>query len=175
MAITYTYIAKYELGTAANVTFSSIPQTYNDLVVKFIGRTSWATNVATIRVRFNGDTSSVYNYIALASETATIDANYGGGDAMQPTNSFAGSATNWTGYFEQGELYLPNYSQSTYSKQSGLTLGAMARTTADYYNVNQAIVGLYTPTTAITSIGFDIQFFDFVAGSAFYLYGIKNS
>jgi hypothetical protein len=175
MAITYTYIAKYELASAANVTFTSIPQTYNDLVVKFIGRTTYPTNTGTLRVRLNGNTSSVYSYISLHSETSTIDNNYGGGDAMQPTNSFAGDLANWSGYFEQGELYLPNYTNSSFAQPISLTLGAMARTTADNYNINQSVVGLYTPTDAITSIGFDVQFYQFVAGSAFYLYGIKNS
>lgn len=175
MATTYTYIAKYELGTAANVTFSSIPQTYNDLVVKFIGKTTYPTNVGTIRIRLNGTTSSNYNTISLYSATSTINADYGSGDAFQPTNSMAGDVANWSGYFEQGELYIPNYTTGSYNKQISLTLGAMARTTADYYNINHAAVGLYTQTTAITSIGFDIQFYQFVAGSAFYLYGIKNS
>lgn len=55
---TYTPIATYTLGSNTTVTFSSIPQTYTDLLL--VTEATGTTNGA-MDVRFNGDTGSNYS------------------------------------------------------------------------------------------------------------------
>ena len=62
MAATYTPIASITLGAAtSSVTFSSIPQTYTDLIVIFNGRTDGDENT---NLQFNSDTTNNYSVTA---------------------------------------------------------------------------------------------------------------
>lgn len=49
-------------GSAADVTFSSIPATYRDLEVRVRGRGTTAANEVGLQIQFNGDTGNNYNY-----------------------------------------------------------------------------------------------------------------
>jgi len=58
---TYTPLANITLGSAAaSVTFSSINQTYRDLIIVVTGTTSLVTNTV---IRLNGDTGSNYSFV----------------------------------------------------------------------------------------------------------------
>ena len=60
MAITYTPIASITVGTAVpSVTFSSIPQTYTDLILIYNG----SSGIVNLPVRFNGDSGNNYSYV----------------------------------------------------------------------------------------------------------------
>jgi hypothetical protein len=70
---TYTPLATVTLGSAASsVTFSSIPATYRDLIVVFVG--SGSTN-ADLRVRLNGDTGSNYSFVYALGAASVISAS----------------------------------------------------------------------------------------------------
>jgi hypothetical protein len=58
---TYTPLATVTLGSSASsVTFSSIPATYRDLIVVFVGSASTA---ADLRIQLNADTGSNYSFV----------------------------------------------------------------------------------------------------------------
>ena len=62
---TYVALDKVTLGTAAStITFSSIPQTYTDLVMVFDGTAASATYSG---IRFNGDTGNNYSFVIFCS------------------------------------------------------------------------------------------------------------
>lgn len=73
MANTYTLISSNTLtSSAASVTFSSIPATYTDLVLRISSRTDAAGATATVAAQFNGDTTSAnYSETNLNSDGAT--------------------------------------------------------------------------------------------------------
>ena len=169
MANTYTLISSNVLSSsAASVTFSAIPSTYTDLVVRFSARNSAAGTIGDCWVRFNAATT---NY----SDTEI----YGTGSAAGSGRSASSwlwmgditAAGNTANSFASSELYIPNYAGANNKVASAFTA---LETNATAARIN-AVAQLWSNTAAITSIGFFPNTTNFDAGSSFYLYGIKNS
>jgi hypothetical protein len=155
MAATYTPIASITLGDATpSVTFSSIPQTYTDLII--VGQGSAAGDIF---VRFNSDSSALYSYTRV----------FGSG-----ASSLSDRATGQTSYFlttggfsnSSFIFQLNNYSNSTTYKTS------LTRNTnpTDYVGL---VAGLYRSTAAITSILLQSNSSNISSGATFNLYGIQ--
>jgi hypothetical protein len=158
----YEVISTQTLGTAAaTVTFSSIPQTYTDLVLITNGVQSANQYVA---IRFNGDTASNYSQTRLYGDgsTATSDrqtsATFGRLSVGDPTNRFAIIASIF------------NYTNATTYK-TWLSRTNIAN------NYVGAVAGLWRITpVAITSLAVLTTTADtFSVGSTFTLYGVKAS
>jgi hypothetical protein len=174
MPTTYTLISSNVLGsTAASVTFSSITSAYTDLTLLASIRTDRGSGIATdnIRLTLNGDSSAIYSSTAISGNgtaanrfrtTATSGTIVGVADASGATaNTFASY-----------ELYIPNYT-STINKQ-------MSNLLMQENNLSEAFIQnyatLYPNSTAISSITLTpVTGPNLIAGSSFYLYGIKNS
>jgi hypothetical protein len=172
MANTYTLISSNVLSSsAASVTFSSIPSTYTDLVLRFSSRTSRTSVYDQIKLTFNGDTATNYSDTYVFGDGATA---YSGSDVSSNYSlllySNGDSATAST--FGQGELYIPNYAGSA-KKPSSSFIVAETNATTQRMGVN---ANLWQGTAAITSVTFTpFTATNFLSGSSFYLYGIKNS
>lgn len=159
MTATYEPIETQTLGTAQpSVTFSSIPQTYTDIVVVVSGTVSANQYVA---VRFNSDTASNYSFTRVAgngtSATSARASNetFGRLSIGNPSNLF-----NMIGQIQ-------NYSNTTTYK----TWLSRSNIPADFVG---ALVGLWRSTSAITTIQFLTTTADtFAIGTTFTLYGIK--
>jgi hypothetical protein len=170
MANTYTLIASSTVGSggASDISFTSIPGTYTDLLLKLSTRDSRSNNPYNeISVTFNG--SSTYSRITI----------YG-------TGSSAGSETDTTGKwvysdtanatsstFSNAEIYLPNYTGS-----NAKTISADSVTENNSATGNTVILaaGSATLTSAITSITLTPNLSNtFSEYSTAYLYGISNS
>lgn len=159
--VTYTPIATYTLGSAqTDVTFSSIPSTYTDLVLVTMLKETAAANAI---IRVNGDTGSNYS-------STTLGGNSGGAFSARQTNS------TWIWIDRQGETtdfgvgltHFMNYSNTT-------TYKTILDRFSAYTTGLQATVGLWRNTSAINSIKIFIDYSptqSFVAGSTFTLYGI---
>jgi hypothetical protein len=167
MANTYTLIEAKTLGSnTASVTFSSIPQTYTDLLVKTSLRYT-GTNAEAVKMLFNNSAS---NYTAKWAE--------GNGSSISSGSQFfqgiwidtVGSSTN-ASTFTNAETYIPNYTGSNYKAASTHLVTENNATTA-YMDI---VAGLWSDSAAITSLVISPLQFSFLAGSTFYLYGIKNS
>jgi hypothetical protein len=168
MPNTYTLISSNVLSSsAASVTFSSIPGTYTDLVLKASTRNS-SGGTCVIATTFNGQASG-YSVTRLrgtgssASSGRTSSATYlyfSLTDSTYTANTFS----NW-------EMYLPNYLSTTSKPVSNFSV-TENNATASYIDVN---AGLSNITSAITSVTLTADGDTFVSGSSFYLYGIKNS
>lgn len=176
MATTYTLISSNTLASnVASITFSSIPATYKDLVVRFSARTSISSYTNdSLRMRFNGVDTSSYSYIHMRGS------GIGGGVTtyvLTPpeTSGFAGliNGNNSTSNtFANGEVYIPNYTSST-QKQFSSFLGQEDNFDTAYVST---LANLSASTSAISSITFlTINDAPLVTGSSFYLYGINNS
>jgi hypothetical protein len=172
---TYTLINSNVLAaTAATVTFSSIPATYTDLVLRVSGRTNRAAGFDSLVLTINGTGGTAYsrtfirgNGAAAASAAAASGASFLT-DLMGITASTATSNT-----FGSFEIYIPSYTVSQNKPFSFAGAGEDNITTVVY---SGASAGLWSNTAAITQLSFAPNSGTvFEIGSSFYLYGISNA
>lgn len=173
MANTYTLINSTTLSTTtASVTFSSIPATYDDLVLSVSSRNaSTSTIIGAATFTFNGSTGSLYSITKLIGDGSTASSSrrssitsdefyYPGSNASMSSNTF-GSV----------EIYIPSYRASQNKPFS--TFGVVENNSATAGNSEiDAWANLYRDTAAISSLSISGNF---ASGSTFWLYGIKNS
>jgi len=167
MANTYTLIeAKTLATTTASITFSSIPATYTDLLVKYSSRCN-AAAVQNMAITLNGSTSN-FTYRSL----------YGGGSVSPGSGSGStnlvgiAEANNYTANtFDNGEIYIPNYASANFKS---ISADSVTETNASEAYI-QLFATLWSNTAAITSVGLATTSGSFLQYSSFYLYGIKNS
>lgn len=173
MANTYTLIQAQTLASAAaTVTFSSIPATYTDLVLRVSARSNRVATTEYVTFTLN----------ASASGYSETDLN-GNGTAASSSRGTAGAAaflgiipaaSNTASTFANGEIYIPSYTASQ-NKQIG-TFDVSEGNSASTGVWIQTFANLWSNTAAITSIALTPQSGgSFVTDSSFYLYGIKNS
>jgi hypothetical protein len=175
---TYTLISSNVLtSSAASVTFSSIPATYTDLVLRASIRGTAASTFAGAYISINNDSSALYSLTRLrgsgaAASSAGLSNDFPGFD----TQGFAWPAANATANtFGSLELYIPNYANSTNNKCMSINYVSETNATTAYI---YSVAFLYSATTAITSIqlgGVGGGVLDAATGSSFYLYGISNA
>ena len=172
MATTYTLISSTTLGsTTASVTFSSIPQTYTDLLLKISPRTTNTSFGETIRIRPNNSTANGSATILRGFSTGTSSYTYS--NVLATNNSLGDTAT--ASIFASIDVYIPNYTSSNYKSFSSDAVSEINNATNGRQDI---IASLWSNTAAITSLVFDNDAgspFSFTANSTFYLYGIKNS
>ena len=169
---TYEPIANTTLGSnTANFTFSSIPSTYKDLVLRVRGE--MVTAGWTILCQLNGDVSSSYYFLGVERQwtNATIQYNRSGPDINLPLFAASvGYAGNNFAYLIQS--HFNNYSAST--KKMILTESG-AGSAGTNYTAGGFYAGMWDNTAAISSI----KVFTndptgvFQAGSNFTLWGLK--
>ena len=160
MASTYTPIATTTLGSAATISFTSIPSTYTDLKLVITGTTT-ANGVPYIY--FNGDN---------ASTTYSSTSLYGDGSSAfsgKLNNDFAIEFPNGTGSLVNLLTWdIFSYAGSTY--KTVLANRSNDRNGSGYV---ESIVGMWRNTAAITSIGVTPTGTTFASGTTATLYGIK--
>jgi hypothetical protein len=172
MANTYTLIASSTVGAggATSITFSSIPATYTDLLIKCSLRGTQSAVYTDVDVSFTGGTYSS-GKVLYAINGSTVG-TYTPGEYAFIAEAVGATATSST--FSNSEIYVPNYTSSTTKTASGDAVGEN--------NASAAIIVLgtatYTSSSAITGVtltyGTGSQG-NFVQYSTAYLYGIKNS
>jgi hypothetical protein len=170
-------MATYELigsvtvgaGGASNISFTSIPSTYTDLLVRFSARTS--SNYGSVFAQTDMSLNST-GYTAdrvLFGTNGTAYSNTGGvGTTYGVTSNTATAST-----FGNSDIYVPNYAGSAQkvSSSDGVSESNSATSICSInvtrFNVTSAVTSLtITPTS---SAGGWVQY------STAYLYGIKNS
>jgi hypothetical protein len=146
MPNTFSKIATVSVGSggAANITFSSIPQSYTDLCLKISGRTSNAYFRDSVEVRLNGSTSN-YTSLNLSAQTSTVSSN----TATSIVVEIEGDSGTTTGIFGNAEINLPNYTSSDYK---AVSIDTITTNNTNNNNMLQIAGGLWSDTSAITSI-----------------------
>ena len=166
MANTMTLIASYTVTSAqASYTFSSIPQTYTDLILKLSTRDG-DTNGALTSVSFNGLTTNLSARRIRGTGSAATSSTFASNIYIQ--NSANGETANT---FSNTEIYIPNYAGSN-AKSVSADGVSENNATAAYMELD---AGLWNSTAAITSITLTAAAPNYQVNSTFYLYGIKNS
>jgi hypothetical protein len=165
MATTYELITSQTVASATTpVTFSSIPQTYKDLVLKASLKAGGAS-ATQIDMTINGGTSNMY-YADVQAINATLYKTYGNSTMGAVTGTDAVSQV-----FSPIDLYFSNYSSTVMGKTIRFIYRAEYASTTAYIGDNAV---LFNSNTAISSFTINLSG-NIQAGSKFYLYGIKNS
>ena len=173
MANTYVLIASNTLGSdTASVTFSSIPSTYTDLVLRTSARTDVANYFDRFIFTFNSDSGSNYSDTYLAGSGSAASSNTASNATSLNSNRAATGSTATASTFSNSETYFPNYAGNTNKPISSFNVGETNNAAAQMAVEAQ----LWRNTAALTSITIAPGAgTNFVSGSSFYLYGIKNS
>ena len=155
------------LGTAAaSIEFTSIPQDATDLVLLWSGRSS----IDTIEwyLRFNSDSGSNYTIRNLRGSGSTVLSSSGTYTGLLFNGLNASSQTANT--FGNVQVYIPNYTGSTQKSVSGDEVEENNATQA-FQNL---VAGIWTGTSAITTLTITNAGGNFVAGSMASLYKITK-
>lgn len=171
MASSRRLITSTTLSTsAASVTFSSIPATYTDLILKISARSDDAGNIGSLQLSINGTSAGHSSTEINGYNTTASSSRRSAGTRLWFENAIdAGSTT--TNTFSSVEIYIPSYLASQNKPLSG-DYGAENNSASVW--LRGATAGLWSNTAAITSLTFYQQGFNFVSGSTFYLYGLSN-
>jgi hypothetical protein len=171
MANTYTLIEAKTLSSSssASITFSSIPQTYTDLLLKISAKSTATRTASGANIEFNGSSSN-FSGIRVYADGSTTGAYSSGNFAV----AVVGTQTAANNTFCNGDIYITNYTNGNYKSYyaDNVTENSAADAIQDF------VAGLWSNTAAITSITIktDTPGSEYLAsGSTFYLYGIKNS
>jgi hypothetical protein len=170
MANTYTLINKNKLtSSASSFTFTSIPSTYTDLVLRVSARSNPESSYASnLLLTFNSDNTSNYSSISVQGPIGT-------------NSIFTGASTNFnqipgtlveSNTFGSSEFYIFSYSSSTFKRvQSFSSVEINSSTNYSISNVEH----LWSNSAAISSIKIETSTASMIIGSSFYLYGISNA
>ena len=171
MANTYVAIATVTVGSggAANIEFTSIPQTYTDLAILLSARCSQSAITGNCTIAFNGTSANSSRRNLNGSGSAVSSTNASDGYIGDVVGANATAST-----FGNMQVYIPNYTSSNNKSFSVDTVTENNGTEA----WDQLIAGLWSNSAAITSIKFaplSPQTWTFSQYSTATLYGIKNS
>ena len=175
MPSTYTLISSNVLGSsAASVTFSAIPSTYTDLVLRMSVRTNRAAVVDRVKINLNGLTTGIYSVRNLYGDGSAPASN---ADSAQTFTNYVyvNGNTSTSSTYSNTEMYLPNYLSATNKPLSifGVSEENTSTSAATYIGASAHLVG--TTSTISSIVLAPLTGTNFNSGSSFYLYGIKNS
>jgi hypothetical protein len=170
---TYTLIQKTTLNAnAASITFSSIPQTFTDLVVKVSLKTTRTTDyVDDFRLTFNGS-STGYSFKGLANYNGTVRSDQNASAPYIYANAATASHASQTpNTFCNSEIYVPNYTSAN-NKSVSIDSTTEQNGTQIWQNLQAA---LWSNSAAINSITLvpDVAA-NFVQYSSVSLYGVAK-
>ena len=173
MPDTFIKIASVTVGSggSSTVSFSAIPSTYTDLLVKVSARISNSDSTWTL-VQFNGDTTNgnyAYRYLEGNGTTPSTGSFSSSAGVPGGSNNFASATSNT---FGNSDLYIANYTSS--NQKSSLLNGVTENNaTAAYQDFSG---NKWSGSSAISSMTFTaVNSGTFAQYSTFTLYGIKNS
>ena len=180
MPLTHKLIASTTIGSSTStVTFSSIPSTYDHLLVKTSVRTNRSVDgYADVSFYFNGDQGSNYKVGGFSGGSGSVNAIGITTNTAQSyflMSSVPNTESNYQYYFANGEIFIPNY------KGSQLKVGRWESHAPSWQSAtSKGIMRLgtvsYNSTSAITSISFrDDNSATMQQYSTFELYGLVNS
>lgn len=167
MAITFKKIATIEVasGGVAAIEFTSIPATYDDLVVLYSLRSTSTTANSNVVLSFNG---SLNNY----TERLFYGNGSNVGTAGQSASGFqffySDRATDTSNTFSNGHIYISNY---RLAQTKAVVIDGAVENNSTTANTSIS-AGVWADNSVITSLKLDPEVGDLVQYSSASLYGI---
>ena len=168
-------------GGAASINFTSIPQTYTDLLVMgSVRSTSTTSNTGeydAMAYRFNASTSGYTarvlegNGSSVITVSNTTVTGSGGGLYGRISDGGINNSLSGTSIFSSFNMYIPNYAGST-NKSWSFEYVQERNVTASFMGM---VAGLWSNTAAITEITFALAVANYAQYSSFSLYGISKT
>jgi hypothetical protein len=167
MALTYEKIATTTLSTVTNtISFTSIPSTYTDLRLVFVGKSDPSGSGDYLALRFNSDTGSNYSSTSVRGNGTAASSTRTTGDNIL----FVGFTTMNTDYPELHTIDIFSYAGSNYKT-------CLTTSSKDLNGSGWAtdMVDLWRSTSAITTITLTTPNVarNFATETTATLYGIK--
>jgi hypothetical protein len=165
MANTMVLIGSTTVATAtSSIAFSSIPQTYTDLMMVLCSRSTSANNWTSsyiTGVNGSGRAIAVRNMVTDGSSVSS-------GTSLLYTTQ----GNNWpAGYFGSLKMYFPNYTNTSFNKNVSVDMTADGNGTGGQMFLGAGTIAL-TAAISSFSVGNDANW---AVNTTAYLYGIKNS
>jgi hypothetical protein len=155
-------------GGSSTITFSSIPQVYEHLQIRFIARTG---STSSVYFRFNNDSGSNYSgRHRLVGDGSSATASGSSSQNQIYTFGYAGLPTA-TSTFGVGVADILDYANTNKNK----TLRQLDGADANGSGTVELVSGAWMNTAAITEINIGLDSGSFVQHSSFALYGIKRA
>ncbi len=166
-------IARTVLGSdAASVDFTSIPSTYENLIVEWVVRGTAASAWPWLYCQVNADTTSNYGSMTLHNSGGAAST-----DSQATTKWHCGytvGANGTTGFAGSGRMWLPGYARTVFNKTFFSQFSAQYGANGNTAQVGTS-QGAWGSTAAISSLSFTIETASFKAGSVFTLYGVAGA
>ena len=160
----------YATPSNATVTFTNIPQGYQDLFIVMYARSSGNSSSGTVEGRFNGDTSSNYSFTYLNGNGSGAASGRGSSATIFAAGRATGTSVS-SSIFSTSTLYILNYANTTTYKTC-LERGADDENGS---GVTEMWVSLWRSTSAITSISLATPGqTNFASGTTIALYGVRT-
>jgi hypothetical protein len=162
--------SKTLLSAAASIEFTSIPQTFTDLVVVISARSTKVGSADDLTLVVNSITSG-YSGRGLEGTGSTVASflNDAAGNKFKFLCPIS-AANNTANTFSSNTINIPNYAGATNKSFSFENVTENNASTA----FQSICAGLLSNTAAITMLTFDPDAGDLVAGSTISLYGITK-
>jgi hypothetical protein len=152
---------------AANVTFSSIPQTYKHLQIRMVTRGNYSSGIFAIYASFNGN--QTYSWHRFKADGSSMSADgYGSQSVMVFGNQ--PNANDTSNGFAATIVDINDYTSSAKNK----TANYISSFTGSNYGFVHFGSGAQFDTAPINTIVIGQQGNQFIAGSRISLYGIKG-
>lgn len=171
----FTKISESILGSAsASVTFSSIPSTFRQLEIHAVARGSNASGFVNTYMRFNSDSTAIYDY----EEDAAVGSSPGAAESLSDTGAKLAQIAGASAIAGSCGIFvcnIPWYTGTTFWKTftSNNMLQAQTTSTAQSGQLyTKQWTGRWRSTSAITSITIFPETGNFITGSSFALYGL---
>ncbi len=162
------------VGGAADVTFTSIPSTFQHLQIRGFARTSRATfGVDALRFQLNGDPSANYSWHHMRGDGSATEAAAGANASYMESQRILGTTTG-SGF---GGLIIDLLDYKNTSKYTTARVLGGVDTNGTVGGIGGAVMitsGSWRNTAAVTSVKLYGDAANFAQYSHFALYGIKG-
>lgn len=157
-------------GGTSSISLTSIPGTYDDLMLEVSLKTDYTSTYSECNLRFNGSTSTNMHRIELYQQGNTV--SWGRSSGVTEFRFVIGSTTG-AGSFGCASIHIPQYTRAAYKE-----IGSQSSwsNSSSVINFSQDQAGLWLSTSAINSIELTPRLGTvFVQYSTATLYGITKA
>ena len=171
----FTVIDHTELGASASSwSKTSIPSSYDHLLIKASVRTDVSAYYNQLSMRFNNSSATDYSRTQLFAETATPASSRASGETAF-TGMYVNGASSLADTFSTLIVWIPNYANTANFKQVLASMGMENNVTTNNQWIVTVSAGLWGATSAIDRVDLlSATGDDFVQYSTFTLYGISD-
>ncbi len=177
MPNTYTFITSKTVaaGGSVSIDFTSIPQTFTDLILMLSCRSESGSNADAIYARFNSSATGYSNLVSYGDTTTygtfSPSINYAHFGYGAATNGSTNTASTFGNVF----VYIPSYKTSN-AKTCLVQAGKEAMVGGYQSGINSFQTARWSGSAAISSITLTQEStLDYAEGTTAYLYGIIRS